>query len=162
MLLGIVVGAAFARTSGLNTILVTMVTSSLALGISTGVSVYEAESLERERRISELEKALFRDLSDTRIERSARSITILAALINFFTPLFSCIVTISPFLLVGVNILVIDFAVWFSILLSLSTLFAAGVYMGKMGKTNPWKKGLRMAFFGLLAFTIGYILHYLI
>lgn len=49
MLLGIVVGAAFAIDINLSIILVTMATSSLALGISTGVSVYEAESLERER-----------------------------------------------------------------------------------------------------------------
>ena len=62
MLLGIVVGAAFAADASLGVVLVTMVASSLALGISTGVSVYEAESLERERKIYELERALFMDL----------------------------------------------------------------------------------------------------
>jgi hypothetical protein len=50
MLLGIVVAAAFAQNSALGSVILTMVTSSLALGISTGVSVYEAESLERERK----------------------------------------------------------------------------------------------------------------
>lgn len=69
MLLSIVIGAAFAADASLGIIMVTMVTSSLALGISTGVSVYEAESLERERKISELERALFRDLSGTTIEK---------------------------------------------------------------------------------------------
>lgn len=69
MLLGIVVGATFGADVNLGVVLVTMVTSSLALGISTGVSVYEAGSLERERKIAELEKALFRDRSDTKIEK---------------------------------------------------------------------------------------------
>ena len=162
MLLGIVVGAAFATDVSLGVLLITMVTSSLALGISTGVSVYEAESLERERKISELEKALFRDLTGTRIEKSARSVIVLTSLINFSTPLVSCVVTISPFLLVALKILEVSVAFWFSVVLALSVLFSAGVYMGRLGKTNPWTKGLRMAGFGVLAFIIGFLLHALV
>ncbi len=162
MLLGIVVGVTFVADASLGVVLVTMVTSSLALGISTGVSVYEAESLERERKISELERALFRDLSGTTIEKAARSITILAALINFLTPLFSCAVTISPFVLVALQILEPNLASWFSIVLALGMLFGAGVYLGRLGKKNPWMKGLRMVGFGLLAFIIGFLLDSLI
>jgi len=58
-LLGIVVGAAFTANVNLKVIMITMATSSLALGISAGISVYEAESLESERKIMELERALF-------------------------------------------------------------------------------------------------------
>jgi len=162
MLLGVVVGAAFAADASLRVVIVTMVTSSLALGISTGVSVYEAESLERERRISELERALFRDLSGTTIERAARSITILAALINFLTPLFSCAVTISPFVLVALQVLEINLASWVSVVLALSILFGVGVFLGRLGKKNPWMKGLRMVGFGLIAFIIGLLLDFLI
>jgi predicted membrane protein (TIGR00267 family) len=162
MLLGIIVGTAFAAGASLGVVMVTMVTSSLALGISTGVSVYEAESLERERKISELEKALFRDLSGTRIEKSAKSIVIVTALINFSTPLVSCAVTISPFMLAALKILEVDAASWFSVMLALITLFSAGVFMGRLGKTNPWTKGLRMMVFGLAAFIIGFLLHALV
>jgi predicted membrane protein (TIGR00267 family) len=162
MLLGIVVGAAFAADASLGVVLVTMVTSSLALGISTGVSVYEAESLERERKIYELERALFMDLKGTKIEKAARSITILVAVINFLTPLFSCAVTTSPFVLVALDVLEINLASWFSVVLALSILFGAGVYMGRLGKKNPWKKGLRMVGFGLIAFIIGFLLDSLI
>ncbi len=162
MLLGIIVGAAFAADVNMGVVLITMVTSSLALGISTGVSVYEAESLERERKISELERALFRDLSGTRIERSAKSITIMTALINFSTPLVSCAVTISPFVLAALRILEADVAPWFSVMLALITLFSAGVYMGRLGKKNPLLKGLRMAIFGLIAFIIGLLLNALV
>jgi VIT1/CCC1 family predicted Fe2+/Mn2+ transporter len=34
--------------------------------------------------------------------------------------------------------------------------------MGRIGKTNPYKKGLRMVAFGILAFIIGYLLDLLI
>jgi len=162
MLLGIVVGAAFAADASLGVVLVTMVTGSFALGISTGVSVYEAESLERERKIYELERALFMDLKGTKIEKTARSITILVALINFLTPLFSCAVIILPFVLVALDVLEINSASWFSVILALSTLFGAGVYMGRLGKKNPWKKGVRMVCFGLIAFIIGFLLDSLV
>jgi len=163
MLLGIVVGSAFAGSAvGLNIIILTMLTTSLALGISTGVSIYEAESLEQERRIADLEKALFTDLKDTSIQKTAKSTIIIATLINFATPLFSCAVTITPFILVVIGILPLYLAGWISVALALSTLFGAGVYMGRIGKTNPYKKGLRMVAFGALAFAIGFLLNLLI
>jgi predicted membrane protein (TIGR00267 family) len=162
ILLGILVGAAFAADAGLNVVVVTMLTTSLALGISTGVSVWEAESLEQERKISDLEKALFTDLEDTSIHKTARYTVILAALINFATPLLSCAITITPFIFVAIGVLHIDVASWISVALALSTLFSAGVYMGRIGKTNPYKKGLRMVAFGVLAFAVGYLLDLLI
>jgi predicted membrane protein (TIGR00267 family) len=159
ILLGIVVGAAFAVDASLNVVLVTMLTSSLALGISTGVSIYEADSLERERKIVELEKALFMDLSGTKIEKTARSTTILTVVINLLTPLVSCAVMISPFVLTAWKILDIHVASWCSVILALGALFGAGVYLGKLGRTNPWAKGLRMAAFGSIAFFLGFLLN---
>ena len=162
MLLGIIVGSAFAgAAAGLNVIIITMLTTSLALGISTGVSVYEAESLEQERKIADLEKALFTDLKDTSIQKTAKYTIIIATLINFATPLFSCAVTITPFILVAIGLLPLDIAGWISVALALSTLFGAGVYMGRIGKTNPYKKGIRMVAFGVLAFVIGFLLNLL-
>lgn len=158
MLLGIIVGSAFAADAGLNVIMLTMLTTSLALGISTGVSVYEAESIEQERKISDLEKALFTDLTDTSIEKSAKSTIFLATLINFATPLLSCVITITPFIFVAIGLLHIDVAAWISVTLALSTLFVAGVYMGRIGKTNPYLKGIRMVIFGIIAFLIGVLL----
>ena len=152
----------FINTAGLNVIIITMLTTSLALGISTGVSVYEAESLEQELKIADLEKALFTDLKDTSIHKTAKYTIIIASLINFATPLFSCAVTITPFILVAMGILPLNIAGWISVLLALSTLFGAGIYMGRIGKTNPYKKGLRMVAFGVLAFAIGFLLNLLI
>ena len=162
MLLGIVIGSSSAPGLGVNVVIVTMITSSLALGISSGVSIYEAESLERERSISELERALFRDLKGTEIERSAKLIPLLTALINFFTPLISCGVTILPFLLVGLRVLDMSVAFWSSVVLAFALLFSGGVYIGRVGRKNPVIKGLRMLIFGLIAFFIGLMLQSLV
>jgi predicted membrane protein (TIGR00267 family) len=162
MLLGIIVGSAFAANAGLRIIVVTMLTTSVALGISTGVSVYEAESLEQEKKIDDLEKALFTDLQDTSIQKTAKNTIILATIINFATPLLSFTVTVIPFIFAAFGLLSIEVAAWVSVTLALSTLFGAGVYMGRVGKTNPYKKGARMVIFGILAFIIGYLLDWLI
>ena len=162
MLLGIIVGSAFTANAALNVIVVTMLTTSLALGISTGVSVYEAESLEQEKRITDLEKALFTNLKETNIEKTAKYTIILATIINFATPLLSCAVTITPFALAAVGIIDVDIAGWIAVTLALTTLYVAGVFMGRFGKTNPYKKGVRMVAFGVLAFLIGYLLNMLI
>ena len=162
VLLGIVAGAAFAVNAHLDVVVVTMIASSIALGISSGVSVYEADSLERERKIVELEKALFMDLSNTKLEKTAKSITALTAIINVLTPLVSCGVTLLPFMLAVLKILEVNVASWISIVLDLGILFIAGTYLGRLGKTNPWKKGLRMAGFGFIAFVIGLLLNALV
>jgi hypothetical protein len=49
MQLGIIMGSAFAASADLRLTIGTLVASSVALGISTGVSVYESETLEREK-----------------------------------------------------------------------------------------------------------------
>ena len=162
MLLGIIVGSAFTTEANLGVIMVTMVTSSLALGISTGVSVYEAESLEQELKISKLEEVMLTELDNTKLTRQSRSIIMTTMVINFLTPVFSCVVTILPYVLVSTQILEINFASWLSVVLALSILFAAGYYLGRMGKKNPWIKGLRMTGFGIIAFIIGFLLDLLV
>ena len=162
MLLGIIVGAAFVADANIRIVIVTMVTSSLALSISTGVSVYEAESLEQERKITRLEMTMLTDLTDTVIDKTSKSITRLAMVINFLTPILSCAITILPFVLVVLEILEIHIASWLSVAFALSILFGAGVYLGRIGKQNPWIKGLRMTAFGVIAFIIGFLLDFLI
>mgnify|MGYP001054287422 CR=1 FL=1 len=162
MLLGVIIGSAFSENPNLRAILATMVTSSLALGISTGVSVYEAESLEMDRKIADLERALFRKLDETTIAKSARAATAVISFINFLTPLTSCAVTASPFLIALLGTIEVSSAAWFSIALALGILFLAGTYLGRLGKKNAWMRGLRMLAFGVLAFIGGYWIERLI
>jgi predicted membrane protein (TIGR00267 family) len=156
VLLGVVIGSAFNENPSLRVILTTMLVSSLSLGISTGVSVYEAESLEQDKKIAELERAMFRNLEETAIARSARKTVAVVSLVNFFIPMASFSVTVFPFLLSALRIIEIRFAAWLSIALSLGILFVAGAYLGRLGKRNPWVKGLRMLALGIVAFVVGY------
>lgn len=162
VLLGITIGSAFSESPDLKTVITTMLISSLSLGISTGVSIFEAESTERDRRIADLERHMFRKLDGTDIETSSKVTTAIIALMNSLTPLFSFAILVSPFILVLLRVLNLLLAGWISIILALTELFVVGAYLGRLGRKSPYIKGLRMLLFGLIAFTIGYLLESLI
>lgn len=162
MLLGITVGSAFVTKPQLEVILGTMLSSSFAIGISTGVSVYEAEIMEREKRTVEMERALLTDLEDTEIAKLVKTAAIVISLINFITPLVACTISIAPFLLAYLGFVEIQKAAWISIAATIGTLFSAGVYIGRNGKGNAILKGIKMVAFGIIAFLIGYCIEMLI
>lgn len=162
MLLGVVVGSAFVLKPELKVILGTMILSSLALGISSGVSVYEAETLEREREIQKLEKAMLTSLEDTEVTRSARKAAIVVASVNLATPLLVCTICTVPFALVYLGTVGIKTAARTSIAIALGALMFAGMYMGRYGKGNAILKGVKMAALGGITFLIIYLIGTLI
>jgi predicted membrane protein (TIGR00267 family) len=161
-LLGIIIGSVFAVAPDLRLIIGTATASSIALGISSGVSVYESETMERERRVVELEKALFVDLKDTVITENYRTYALILASVNFLTPLVCCGIILVPFIFVLAQFLDLMVASWISVIMALSIIFIAGTFFGRTGKTNPLLKGLRMVFFGVIAFASGYFIQVII
>ena len=162
VLLGIIVGSAFVANPQLKVILGTMLASSLALGISTGVSVYEAESLGQEMELKEIEKAMMADLHHTQVAKSIQATTLVISIVNFLTPLCICGITITPFLLALAGIIMISAAAWISILMALATLFAAGFYLELGNRRSAILKGIKIAAFGVLAFLMGFAIDMLI
>jgi predicted membrane protein (TIGR00267 family) len=162
MQLGIIIGSTVGSYLELRLIIGTLVTSSIALGISTAVSVYESETMERERRILELEKALFRNLDNTTLTERYKAHAIIIAIVNFFTPLTCCGIVIAPLFLALFQIISTSIASWLSVGGALSILFLAGTYIGRLGKGTPLFKGIRMLFFGIFAFAIGFVIQTII
>ena len=161
-LLGILIGSAFATNPNLRLVIATLISSSVALGISTGVSVYESETMERERKTVELERALFRKLDKTILAQDYRSYARILSLVNFVTPLVCCSIVIAPLGAALFNFLEPTIAAWISIFLAMSILFVAGFYFGRFGRQNPLIKGLRMVGFGVVAFAAGYLIQVLL
>jgi predicted membrane protein (TIGR00267 family) len=161
-LLGVIVSSAFVTRPEIEVILGTMITISLGLGISSGASVYQAESLEREREVHELEKAMLTSLSDTKIMKSARNITIIVATVNLLTPFLVCALYICPIAFSYVGYIGISLAAWISIAIALITLLIAGIIVGRKGKGNALLKGIKMAALGAVTFLIGYLIRLLL
>lgn len=152
VMLGIIIGSALSDFPNLHIVTVTIITSSVALGISTAASVFEAESLEQKRRIEEIEKALLRSLQDTHIGSSSRASILLISFVNFLAPITAGTVILAPFLLINASD--IRLAAWTAVGLALSLLFVTGFFMGRLGNRNPWVQGGRMAIIGVAAFAV--------
>jgi predicted membrane protein (TIGR00267 family) len=161
-LLGVISGLAFTTNPINRIIILTSVSSSLALGISSGVSVYEAEVLEEEKKLNDLETAMLTDLEDTVHFKTMQRKALISAVIAFITPLVACTIAVSPFILTSLGYIPIKNAAWASIALALVTLFTVGAYMSRNNDVNPVYRGARMALFGAGAFLLSVLLESII
>jgi predicted membrane protein (TIGR00267 family) len=152
VILGVIIGSAFATDPSYTLVIATILTSSFALGISTGVSVYEAETMEQDRRIKEIEAAMLSSLEDTEIRRLSRISILMIAIVNFSAPLMACAVAIAPFLILGESD--VQLGGWVASALALVTLFVTGALMGRISGRNPVVRGTRMAIIGAAVFLI--------
>ncbi len=70
--LGIIIGSALTADADQGLVIATIITSCVALAISTGSSVYEAETLEQSRRMDEIGRAMLRRWRRQTLERLPR------------------------------------------------------------------------------------------
>ncbi|HUT26791.1 MAG TPA: VIT1/CCC1 transporter family protein [Methanomassiliicoccales archaeon] len=156
VVLGIIIGTALTADAERGLVISTIITSCVALSISTGTSVYEAESLEQARRLDEIGRAMLRPVEDTNLGKASKASAIIIAVLNSLAPLMASAIIVSPFLFMGGDTLVV--AAETSLVLAIAILFVTGFFMGRMSERNPWWKGLRMAGVGLIAFVICYLI----
>ncbi len=154
VILGILIASAFGPDPNVRIVIATIITSSVALGISTGVSVHEAETMEQALRMKEMERAMLRSLEDTRIGRTSQLTILIISGVNFLAPLVAGLITLTPFLILGEG--GVRTAAIISVGLAMLILFVVGAMMGRSGGRNPWKQGGRMAIAGIGAFIICY------
>ncbi len=150
--MGIVIGSAFAPGATVRALVTTMLAASVALGISTGTSVYEAEKVEAEIRLKEIERAMLRELSGTEAKRALDTARYLVVLSNVSAPVVVFILTATPYLLASslhVNGLPVAYI---SIAVALSVLFVVGAFLGKLSGGTAWLRGLRMIVIGAATF----------
>ena len=154
--LGIIIGSALTADADPSLVIATIITSCVALAISTGSSVYEAETLEQSRRMDEIGRAMLRPVEETNLGKASKASAAIIAISNSLAPLMSGAIIVSPFLLLGEETIVVAAEV--AIALAIILLFITGFIMGKLSERNPWWKGLRMSLVGLAAFVICYMI----
>ncbi|HNU35738.1 MAG TPA: VIT1/CCC1 transporter family protein, partial [Methanomassiliicoccales archaeon] len=154
--LGIIIGSALTADADQGLVIATIITSCVALAISTGSSVYEAETLEQSRRMDEIGRAMLRPVEETNLGKASKASAAIIALANSLAPLMSGAIIVSPFLLLGEETILVAAEV--AIVLAIVLLFVTGFIMGKLSERNPWWKGLRMSLVGLAAFFVCYMI----
>lgn len=154
--LGIIIGSALTDDADQGLVIATIITSCVALAISTGSSVYEAETLEQSRRMDEIGRAMLRPVEETNLGKASKASAAIIALSNSLAPLMSGAIIVSPFVLLGEETILV--AAEAAIVLAIILLFITGFIMGKLSERNPWWKGLRMSLVGLAAFVVCYMI----
>jgi len=150
--LGIIIGSALTADADKGLVIATIITSCVALAISTGSSVYEGETIEQSRRMDEIGRAMLRPVEETNLGKASKASAAIIALSNSLAPLMTGAIIVSPFLLLGEETILV--AAEAAIVLAIVLLFITGFIMGKLSERNPWWKGLRMSLVGLAAFVV--------
>ena len=129
--------------------------AAIAVGVSSGVSVYEAERLEAEIRIAKLERAMLSELKDTDIHRTLRLFRTVLSLVNFGAPLLVFALTATP---LALNLLVgwpsARAAAESSIAIAIAVVFTAGYILGKVAGRSPVRQALRMSLAAVATFLL--------
>ena len=156
--LGIVVGSWIVRVAEPHIIVTAGLGACLAMGVSGLFGAYMTEKAERKRNLKELESAMLIDLKNSVHNEASEFVSIYAALIDGTSPMLTAIIALIPFILTLSGILVIWDAYIISIILTLTTLFMFGLYLGRIAKENILLYGLQTVAAGILIVAIIYIL----
>ena len=154
---GVVMGNFVVGVEDAKVVLVTGLSTALAIGISGGWGAYLVESAERRQDIDELEQVTLTDLGDTKIGKASRAAVVTVAAVDGLSPFLSALVVVLPFFLVPL-LPSVQYAYYAAIALAMMALFGLGIYLGRLSKRSLIMSGLRTAFAGVVCMGLSYLL----
>lgn len=153
VVLGILAATAAEPVPDIGFALGTVFAACLAIGVSTGVSVYEAEQTEGAIRLRRLERAMLTPMHDTDLSRNLRSVRMAIAIVNFLAPIAVAAVTSIPLALFHFGLMPsFSIAAAASGIAGIAIIFVAEYTLGRLTHRRPWLKAIRMSIVALLTF----------
>lgn len=156
-MMGVVMGSFFVGVQDAKLILVTGISTALAIGISGGWGAYLTESAERRHEMEELEHATLTKLKNTKIGRASRMAVRMVTAVDGLSPFLSALLVIMPFFLAPL-LPSLNYAYYSSMVMALVALFALGVYLGRIAKENVILYGFKTAMAGIICMALSYLL----
>ncbi|MDF1514842.1 MAG: VIT1/CCC1 transporter family protein, partial [Anaerolineae bacterium] len=141
-MIGVVMGSYVVGVDDPKVVLVTGLSTALAIGISGGWGAYLTESAERRHEIDELSRVTLTDLRDTKIGRASRVAVFMVATVDGLSPFLAALIVVIPFFFAGV-LPNVTYSYYASIILSMLSLFALGNYLGSISKQNLFMSGVK-------------------
>jgi predicted membrane protein (TIGR00267 family) len=159
-MIGVVMGSFVVGVENATVVLVTGLSTALAIGISGGWGAYLTESAERRHEIGELERFTLTDLQDTKIGRASRTAVVLVAAVDGLSPFLSALLVVVPFFFAPL-LPSVACAYYASIAMALLSLFGLGIYLGRISKENLLISGVKTTVAGVVCMTLSYLLEQL-
>lgn len=147
-MVGVVMGSFVVGIRDATIVLITGLSTAMAIGISGGWGAYLAESAERRHEIAELEKSTLTDLNNSKIGKAARSAVITVAAVDGLSPFLAAFLVVIPFFFAPL-LPSIDYAFYASLGMALLSLFGLGVYLGSVSQENRIVYGAKTAVAGV-------------
>lgn len=154
---GVVMGSFFVGIDDPQVVLVTGLSTALAIGISGGWGAYLTESAERRHEMTELERFTLTELRDTKIGRASRAAVWIVAAVDGLSPFLAAFLVVVPFLFASL-MPSIDIAYYASIAMALLALFGLGLYLGSIAKQNIFLMGVKTALAGVASMGLSFVL----
>jgi len=148
-MLGFVVGAYISGSKNPNLILSAGLSASYAMAISGFVGALITEKAERERKVKELERAMFTKLDNSLIDKASDTAVVLAALTDALAPMIAALTSASPYIFSRMGLISFDVATFISVSITLALVFCLGLFLGRVSKGNMILYGFYMLLAGL-------------
>ncbi len=156
-MIGVVMGNFFVGVEDPKVVLVTGLSTALAIGISGGWGAYLTESAERHHEMDELERVTLTELHNTKIGKASRAAVILIAAVDGLSPFLAALLVILPFFFASL-LPSVKYAYYASLGMAMVSLFALGNYLGSISKQNLILSGIRTSIAGIVCIALSFLL----
>jgi len=156
--LGIILGSWAAKVENPYVIVMAGFGACLAMGVSGLFGAYITEKAERKRIIKDLEESILSDLDGSLQQNASEFVPALAALVDGLSPSLTATVSLIPFIISMMGLLSIWDSYVISTVLTFATLFALGLFLGRVARERMWLYGLQMVAAGAVITLIVYVL----
>jgi len=157
-IIGMLMGNLAAGVDNPNIVITTGLSTCVAMGISGLWGSYLTESAERKRDLEELSQSTLTDLKHSRIGKASRYAAVVVALVDGISPFLAAMLVLTPFFL-HTLFPAIRTIYYTSLGLALLTLFALGMFLGKISKENLILSGIKTVIAGIASIIISTLLH---
>jgi len=155
--IGVVVGAVLSGIPDGLTVIKIGLGAAVGLGTSAVWSVWEIERAETKAEILRIEQAMLVDLDDTRIQQDRQGARLVHATMSGLGPLIGILVPLSPFVLEGAVLSMVEAAL-VAVALGIGILGVFGAYMGSISGQRWYVAAARMALAGLVVAVVNVFL----
>lgn len=156
-MVGVVMGNFVVGVKDPKVVLVTGLSTALAIGVSGGWGAYLTESAERRHEIDELEHFTLTKLQDTRIGKASRMAVIFVAAVDGLSPFLSAALVVLPFIFAPL-LPTVAYAYYASITMALVALFALGVYLALISGEKLVLSGIKTVIVGIVCIALTYFI----
>jgi predicted membrane protein (TIGR00267 family) len=148
-MVGVVMGSLVVGVKDAKVILVTGLSTAIAIGVSGGWGAYLTESAERRHSLATLERSTLTDLHDSSIGKAARSAVVIVAAVDGLSPFMAAFIVVIPFFFAPL-LPSIMWAFYGSLAMALIALFGLGAYLAGISKENKAIYGIKTTIAGVV------------